>query len=281
MTTRRVGLLLHADRDTVQNLAADLIGSLESRGVDVFELDPQEPVPSMDLLVVLGGDGTMLRAAELAHGAGIPILGVNLGRVGFLAEAEPTDLQTIADWVARGDWLYEVRITLDVQVLRRGEPVWASFALNEVAVEKADRALMTELRVDVDGAPVMAWSGDGLLAATPTGSTAYAFSAGGPVIWPTADVMAVVPISAHALFARPLVLAPNSRLDVVVLDGPAVITCDGRRTFDVDQGDVVEIVRGHESVRFARLHQTSFTQRLVAKFHLPTVGWRARRDQDA
>lgn len=279
--SRRIGMLLHADRASVLELAERLKSKLQSHGVQLVEVDPELPLPQLDLLVVLGGDGTMLRAAELTHGSGTPILGVNLGRVGFLAEAEPTDLETVATWVAQAQWQIEQRISLDLTVLRAGGVAWQSFALNEVAVEKADRSLMTELRVDVDRTPVMTWLGDGLLAATPTGSTAYAFSAGGPIVWPTADVIAVVPISAHALFARPLVLAPNSELSVRVLDGPAVVTCDGRREFALETGDRLEIRRGTELVKFARLHETPFTDRLVAKFQLPTVGWRQRRQLDA
>lgn len=281
MSSRRVGLFLHTDREAVAAISDELVSVLRGRGIEVAVIDPAGDLPTgLDLVVVLGGDGTMLRAAELVHGQRLPILGINLGRVGFLAEAERADLQEIAEWVASGSWQLERRITLDVQ---SGGPggTWSSFALNEVAIEKSDRAMMTELRVVIDGSPVMAWAGDGLIVSTPTGSTAYAFSSGGPVIWPTADVIEVVPISAHALFARPLVLSPQTVVEVEVLEGPAIATCDGRRVFDLVEGDRLRIVRGAEEVVFARLHPTTFTNRLVHKFRLPTSGWRAQRDSDA
>lgn len=278
----RVGLFLHADATTVADAATELQARLAAHEVSVRHLQSEhEDASELELIVVLGGDGTMLRAAELAHRHGLPLLGVNLGRVGFLAEAEPADLETVAKRVAERAWELETRITLELSVARGGRSVWDSFALNEVALEKAGSALMTELRVAVSGTPVMALAGDGLIVSTPTGSTAYAFSAGGPVIWPTADVLEVAPICAHALFARPLVVDPAAVVEVEVLEGPAAATCDGRRVFDLQVGDRIVVRRGPKPIGFARLTQTPFTDRLVAKFHLPTEGWRARRDSDA
>lgn len=278
----QVGLFLHADVSTVAGAAAELRGRLSEHGVDVRQVvSEHEDASDLDLVVVLGGDGTMLRAAELAHRHGLPLLGVNLGRVGFLAEAEPADLETVAKRVAERDWELETRITLGLSISRDGSDVWQSFALNEVAIEKSGHALMTELRVAVSGTPVMALAGDGLIVSTPTGSTAYAFSAGGPVIWPTADVLEVAPICAHALFARPLVVDPTAIVEVEVLEGPAAATCDGRRVFELEVGDRLTITRGAQPIGFARLTQTPFTDRLVVKFKLPTEGWRARRETDA
>lgn len=282
MTKRTVGLLLHNDRASVARVCAELCSELERFGVTAVEVSLEAPLdPTIELLVVLGGDGTILRAAEMVHGRNLPILGVNMGRVGFLAEAEPTDLGHVAEQIAVGDWRLEHRITLDLQIVRNGSIHGTSFALNEIAIEKSDHAMMTEVRVEIDGTAVMAWPGDGLIASTPTGSTAYAFSAGGPVVWPTADVIELVPISAHALFARPLVLSPESEVAIEILAGPAIATCDGRREFDLVEGDVLRVLRGTERVSFARLHATSFTDRLVKKFHLPTQSWRVQRDSDA
>ena len=278
----QVGLFLHADAATVADAASELSNRLREHGVAVRHLTSEhEDASDLDLVVVLGGDGTMLRAAELAHGHGLPLLGVNLGRVGFLAEAEPADLETVAKRVAERDWELETRITLDLRVTRAGKVVWQSFALNEVAIEKSGPALMTELRVAVSGTPVMALAGDGLIVSTPTGSTAYAFSAGGPVIWPTADVLEVAPICAHALFSRPLVVDRTALVEVEVLAGPASATCDGRREFELEIGDELQVTRGANPIGFARLTQTPFTDRLVVKFKLPTEGWRSRRDSDA
>jgi NAD+ kinase len=227
--------------------------------------------------VVVGGDGTLLRAAELARGSGTPLLGVNLGHVGFLAEAEAEDLALVIDRVVSGSYTVEPRLAVDVSVRRNGAEVIADWALNEASVEKAERERMIELVVGVDGHPLSRWGADGVVCATPTGSTAYAFSAGGPVVWPEVAALLLVPLSAHALFARPIVTSPDSVL-AVDLAGPAagVLWCDGRRTHDLAPGDRIEVRRSAEPVLLARLHETPFTGRLVAKFDLPVEGWRGR-----
>lgn len=280
--TRSVGFFRHIDSETATAAAKELHQHLTDLGVVVTDLS-QDSVqqPGLELIVVLGGDGTVLRAAELAHAWQVPILGVNLGRIGFLAEAEATDLRTIAQSVAAGEWSTESRLTVSVQVWRDGAQIWQSFALNEAAIEKSGEALMTESRVLVDGTPVLTLAGDGLMVATPTGSTAYAFSAGGPVIWPTVEVLEVAPICAHALFTRPLVVAPTSIVTVELLEGPATLACDGRRFLELEVGDSIECSRGDQPIVFARLRPGTFADRLVAKFHLPTVGWRQRRAEDA
>ena len=280
MSDKRFGFFLHADAAAVERPAHELRAHLEALGVEVIDLDQSEN-PGVELIIVLGGDGTILRAAELAHAWRVPIYGVNLGRVGFLAEAESTDLLTVARRLASGEWTSEERITLDLEVHRGATAVWRTFALNEAAIEKSGDALMTEMRVLVAKTPVLALAGDGLIVSTPTGSTAYAFSAGGPVIWPTAQVLEVAPICAHALFTRPLVLDPTSPLAVEILEGPAVVTCDGRRVFELEEGDVLRLQKGATSIIFARSNEIEFSERLVAKFKLPTVGWRQQRASDA
>jgi NAD+ kinase len=231
-----------------------------------------------DAVVVLGGDGTLLRAAELARASGAPIVGVNLGHVGFLAEAEPEDMAFVIDAVVHQRWHVEERLALDVRV-RLGEDVIAStWALNEVSVEKLARQRMIEIVMEVDGRPLSRWGCDGVVCATPTGSTAYAFSAGGPVLWPEVAAMVVVPLSAHALFARPLVIAPTSVIGMELQPGSqAVMWADGRRTIEIPEGARIDI-RSHErTVPLARLIDAPFTDRLVAKFALPVDGWRGRR----
>jgi len=229
-----------------------------------------------EIVIALGGDGTLLRAAELARPVGVPLLGINLGRVGFLAEAEVDNLdQAVANVVARR-YTVEERMTVDVTAEVDGRTVARSWALNEITVEKGRRERMLELRVEVDGRPLSRYGCDGVICATPTGSTAYAFSAGGPVVWPEVAALLVVPISAHALFSRPLVTAPTSTV-VIAVDpyAPmAVLTCDGRRTFDLPPSARVTVRRGTRPVRVVRLDPRSFTERLVAKFGLPVEGWR-------
>ncbi|MEV1009759.1 NAD kinase [Streptomyces sp. NPDC049881] len=255
----------------------DLPGSAE-RIVKTAPTDDgaRAAVEGCELLVVLGGDGTLLRGAEFSRATGVPLLGVNLGRVGFLAEAERDDLDQVVDRVVRRDYEVEERMTLDVTVLVDGGTRHTDWALNEASVEKAARERLLEVVTEVDGRPVSGFGGDGVVCATPTGSTAYAFSAGGPVVWPEVEALLMVPISAHALFAKPLVTAPGSVLAVEVRPGtgPGVLWCDGRRTVELPAGARVEVRRGAVPVRLARLHHAPFTDRLVAKFALPVAGWR-------
>lgn len=254
---------------------------------DVVRSDPMDPAGSdagadgvaagCELALVIGGDGTILRAAEITRGSGIPVLGVNLGHVGFLAEAEPDDVRSTVQAIAERRYSAEDRLTLDVQVFRGGEVVSRTFALNEASVEKAARERMLEVVVEVDGRPLSRWGCDGVVCATPTGSTAYNFSAGGPVVWPGVEALLMVPISAHALFARPLVVAPTSVLAVELLGtapGAGVLWCDGRRAVELPPGARIEVRRGERPVRLVRLHEAPFTDRLVAKFGLPVEGWR-------
>lgn len=195
---------------------------------------------------MLGGDGTLLRGAEFARASGVPMLGVNLGRVGFLAEAERDDLDKVVDRVVNRAYEVEERMTVDVVVHRNGDIVHTDWALNEAAVQKAGAEKLLEVVLEIDGRPVTGFGCDGIVLSTPTGSTAYAFSAGGPVVWPEVEALLMVPISAHALFAKPLVTSPDSVLAVEVLPHvpPGVLWCDGRRTVELPPGARVEVRRG-------------------------------------
>jgi NAD+ kinase len=251
----------------------------EASDLDLPEVNPVSGVDAangVEIVFALGGDGTFLRAAELARPAGAPLLGINLGRVAFLAEAEISNLdQAVRDVVSRA-YSVDERLTIEVSATLGGEVIAQSWALNEVTVEKAAPERMLELMVDVDGRPLSRYGCDGVICATPTGSTAYAFSAGGPVVWPRVEALLLVPISAHALFSRPLVTAPDSRISVVVdpYTSQAQLCCDGRRVFDLPPGAHVTVRRGLTPVRVAELRPQPFTDRLVAKFGLPVQGWR-------
>ncbi|GAA4719450.1 NAD kinase [Phytohabitans rumicis] len=291
MSGRSALLVTHTGRqdstDHARTVAADLIAAgFEVRVVaeEVADLGLPEVTPvggpeaadGVEIVFALGGDGTFLRAAELARPAAAPLLGINLGKVGFLAEAEIHDLdQAVRDVVSRS-YTVDERLTLDVVAEVDGAPIAESWALNEVTVEKGQRAHMLELLVDVDGRPLSRYGCDGVLCATPTGSTAYAFSAGGPVVWPEVEALLLVPISAHALFSRPLVTAPTSTFVITVdpYTSFAALCCDGRRVFDLPPGARVTVKRGELSVRIVRLGKEPFTDRLVAKFALPVGGWR-------
>jgi NAD+ kinase len=295
MTEKRSVLLVtHTGRPGAVRSAQLVLNRLAEAGISARVLDSEAedlrcagvdvtPVcgaaaEGAEMVIVLGGDGTLLRAAELARPSGTPLLGVNLGHVGFLAEAERADLAATVDKVASRAYDVEERMTVDVVVRENGDVTQSGWALNEASVEKASRQRMLEVVAEIDGRPLSRWGCDGVVCATPTGSTAYAFSAGGPVVWPEVEALLVVPISAHALFARPMVVSPRSvvALELLPATSGGVLWCDGRRQIEVPPGARIEVRRGELPVRLARLHQTPFTDRLVTKFGLPVAGWRGR-----
>ena len=249
--------------------------------VDILGVDVQSD--QLEIVIVLGGDGTILRAAELVRGTGAPIVGVNLGHVGFLAESERDGLRATVERALSGEYHVEERVTLQVDVVVGHEVVYSSWALNEATIEKASRERMLEVVTEVDGRPLSSFGCDGVVVATPTGSTAYSFSGGGPIVWPDVDALLMVPLSAHALFSRPIVVGPDCTLAIEVLrrtSGVGVLWCDGRRTHDLPPGARVEVRRSSDPVRVARLKDAPFTDRLVAKFQLPVAGWRGPATED-
>jgi NAD+ kinase len=322
---RAVLLVTHAGKPQALSSARFVADRLIAAGLTVRVLSPEaaelrcpavevppgpEAATGTEIVIVVGGDGTLLRAAELARPAGVPLLGVNLGHVGFLAEAGPDDLAWTVDRVVARRYHVERRMTIDVTLRHNGTTMAATWALNEATVEKTPRVGMLEVVTEVDGRPLSRLHCDGVICATPTGSTAYAFSAGGPVVWPEVEALLLVPICAHALFAGPMVIAPASTLAVEVIGGSArtpvalpglgvdtgrgrgevtgaVLWCDGRRRVELPPGSRVEVRRGARPVLLARLNRNEtdigagagapFTDRLVAKFELPVTGWRGRQ----
>jgi NAD+ kinase len=230
-------------------------------------------LPEIEAAVVLGGDGTMLRAAEVAYARDIPLLGVNLGHVGFLSEVERSQIADVIHAVVNKSYVIDPRITLGYAVERDGKTVATGWALNEVTVER-ERATMVELFLEIDNRPISRWGCDGLICSTPTGSTAYAFSAGGPVLWPAVDALVVLPISAHALFSRPLVISPTSVIAVGIESAEAFLSADAIRKFPLVAGDRVVVTKDSRIIQLAHLNNTLFSDRLVAKFKLPVEGWR-------
>jgi NAD+ kinase len=283
---RAVLLVAHTSRRQIITLANRAAAQLQAAGVEVRMLpdeasacvseavrivDAPHAAEDCELVIALGGDGTFLRAAELSRPAGVPMIGVNLGHVGFLAEADPESLDAAVEAIVARRYRVEERVTVDAEILLDGAPIAQAWALNEASLERTNRERMLEIAVAVDGRPLLRFGCDGLLCSTPTGSTAYAFSAGGPIIWPDVDALLVVPNAAHALFARPIIVAPTSVVDVdLVSQGhEAVLSCDGRRSLAVPAGARVRIRRGARSVKIARLGDLSFSDRLVSKFQLP------------
>lgn len=295
--TREALLIVHSGRKANQEVATGVVRRLAHAGIRLrifadewLELPVDlpagmEPIPvepraeaaeGAEVVLVLGGDGTLLRAAEFARPAGIPLLGVNLGRVGFLAEADPESLDDAVNAVIECDYHVEERATLEAAVVVNGGPLRRTWALNEACVEKTSRERILDVVLEVDGRPLTGFGCDGVLCATPTGSTAYTFSAGGPVVWPEVRALLLMPLAAHALFARPVVISPASAvaIEVDARGYPAVLVCDGRRTIPVPPGARVELAQGSLPVRLVRLREQSFTDRLVRKFALPVRGWR-------
>lgn len=300
MNERNILVVAHAGRDDTVAAARRVIGLLRSAGArpvlspddradltavdgdfgDVDALGEVVAVDDLELAIVLGGDGTILRAAELVRGGSAPVLGINMGHVGFLAEIDRDDMDDAVHRVIARDYDVEERLALSVRVKdAAGTVVYETWALNEATVEKASRERMIEVVVEIDGRPLSSFGCDGMVVSTPTGSTAYNFSAGGPVIWPSVAAIAVIPLSAHALFARPLVVSPDASVAIEMLErtaGTGILWCDGRRSHDLPPGARVVIRRSSRPVRLARLHPTAFTNRLVRKFRLPVEGWRGQ-----
>lgn len=275
--TRRILVVVNPHRADAAHAAALVTSELEAEGIEVqTEFDPPHDA-QVEAVVVLGGDGTILHAAALTRGTGIPLLGINLGHVGFLAEAEREDIKHAVQRLVAGDYAVEERGTLEVLVKQPDGTTQTGWALNEAAVERANMRRTVELAIEVDGRPVSTFGCDGVVIATATGSTAYAFSAGGPILWPNVDALLFVPLAAHALFARPLVVGPQSWFAVEVTErsgSEAQVVLDGSRAIDVQRGGRVEVRGGVHPVRLARMSEAPFTERLVRKFSLPVNGWR-------
>jgi len=272
--TRRILIASHPFRPEAVQAAEVARQALVDQGVEVLTRMDGEPI---EAVIVLGGDGTLLRAARDTRGSGAPLLGVNLGHVGFLAELEREDIHHAAACLARGEYWTEQRRTVEVTIHHPDSSIQHGWALNEVTVERMEMLGTLDVAVGVDGRPLSSFGCDGVVVATPTGSTAHAFSGGGPVVWPEVEAILVVPLAAHALFARPLVLGPHSHVTVQVLEqspAEAVLVLDGAEMVDVRRGARIEVRMSDEVVHLARTSDAPFTERLVRKFGLPTVGWR-------
>ncbi len=283
MTSRSAILVINATRDEAVKAATTLTSLLSAADftcstaseVSISGLSKvsNEDLPDAEIVIVLGGDGTILRGAEISRPRNIPLLGVNLGHVGFMAEVEKLSLESVAKSVVEKSYTTDPRMLLSYSVERGGNEIASGWALNEVTIARTE-STMVELMVQVDRRPLSRWGCDGLIAATPTGSTAYAFSAGGPILWPNLDAVVLLPISAHALFARPMVISPQSEIVVEIESAQAVLSADALRESALQKGDRVRIIGGSTDVLLAHVKQTLFTDRLVAKFKLPVEGWR-------
>ena len=276
---KSVLLVTHLHRVEAAAAAKELNTLLTAKSIKVFSTLPTLDIPeykqneSVDLAVVLGGDGTMLRAAQLFRGKNVPILGINLGHVGFLAEIERPALSEIAQAISDNSFTVEERMSLNYQLIRDGKQIETGWALNEVLVERNDHQ-MIDLFVQIDHRPLSRWWCDSVICATPTGSTAYAFSAGGPVVWPEVDAVVLLPLAAHALFSRPMVVSPKSEIVLDLGSDSADLNSDGIRRTKLQKNDRIILTSDKEDVLLAHIKAATFTDRLVAKFKLPVEGWR-------
>jgi NAD+ kinase len=276
---KTVLLVTHPTRPEAISTANELTKLLTDKQINVFATIKTDGAndfkasDQIDLAVVLGGDGTMLRAAEIFRGKQVPILGINLGHVGFLAEIERPSLNEIVDAIASGTFSIEERMSLNYQLLRGGKVIQSGWALNEVLVERNDHQ-MIDLFVQIDHRPLSRWWCDAVICATPTGSTAYAYSAGGPVVWPEVDALVLLPLAAHALFSKPMVVSPHSEIAIDLESDSADLNADGIRRTKLQKNDRIVLTSDKEDVLLAHIKPATFTDRIVAKFKLPVEGWR-------
>ena len=276
---KTVLLVTHPTRPEAISTANELTKLLTGKQINVFATIKTDGAndfkasDQIDLAVVLGGDGTMLRAAEIFRGKQVPILGINLGHVGFLAEIERPSLTEIVDAIASGTFSIEERMSLSYQLLRGGKVIESGWALNEVVVERNDHQ-MIDLFVQIDHRPLSRWWCDAVICATPTGSTAYAYSAGGPVVWPEVDALVLLPLAAHALFSKPMVVSPKSEIAIDLESDSADLNADGIRRTKLQKNDRIVLTSDKEDILLAHIKPATFTDRIVAKFKLPVEGWR-------
>ena len=287
----RVLIVTHPLREDVAQLAEKLSAALHEAGVAarIHRGDPTalcesgavvvEGAPA-DLVLSLGGDGTVLRSAKMAAEADIPLLGVNFGKVGFLAEAETGELETVVSRLLEGDYSVEDRTALAVELQDpEGKTTATSWAFNDIAVEKSEPARMLELFIEIDGTRISRYGCDGVICASPTGSTAHAMSAGGPVVWPDVDALVIVPMNAHALFAKPMVVHSSSKICIGIesVGTTGVLVADGKQVAELSSNTTVTIRRSKRPVKLVRMSGRSFPSRLVSKLSLPVDGWRNGR----
>jgi len=272
-------LVVHPFREEALSAAVAFIEQLKNRGfsvysnIDINGASKFTNQTKIEIALVLGGDGTILRAAELVKDDQVPVLGVNLGHVGFLAEIEKPSIAEVVQAIVNKDYKTEDRMILGYRLIRDNKEIATGWALNEVTIERNDHQ-MIEVFAQIDHRPLSRWGCDAVICATPTGSTAYAFSAGGPVVWPEVEALVLVPLAAHALFARPMVVSPKSEIVIDLESESADLNADGIRRIKLQANDRVILTSDQSDVKLAHIKNANFADRLVAKFKLPVEGWR-------
>jgi NAD+ kinase len=280
---RVVGIVPHRDRPVAHDLARHAARRLRELGVEVrvpaadagaaglSELGADEDTfaAGLDLAISLGGDGTMLRTVDLAYETGAAILGVNIGQLGYLTEVEPVDVDAALDRLLAGEYEVDERMVLEVTVASEATAGGRWWALNEAVIEKEQHGRLVRLDVSINGAYFTTYAADGVIVATPTGSTAYSFSAGGPIVSPQHRCVLLTPVSPHMLFDRALVLGPDEELRFRVTGDRAVVfTVDGSDHGSLAPGDEVTCTAGPKPARIVTFGLRDFHQLLKAKFGL-------------
>jgi NAD+ kinase len=281
---RRVGVVVHPGRPPAVELGKQLVGWADEHGIelrtlasergsigqDVPSVEPEAFADGLDLVVALGGDGTLLRAVRMVLTEQVPVLGVNAGRLGFLAEVEPAGLGAALAAVSAARYRVERRTTLAARVLVGDREIAEDLAVNDVVLEKAARERLAAVAVCLgDGGPFARYAADGVMVASPTGSTAYSFSAGGPIVSPRLDALLLTPIAPHMVFNRSLVLHPDEVVRLEVLpDNPVIVSVDGRAARELPPGAVVEVRRGRHDALLVRVERADFYRLVRSKFRL-------------
>jgi NAD+ kinase len=241
---------------------------IQSLGLDV-DLCTESDIASAELVLSIGGDGTMLRSVTMLNGAAVPVLGINMGLLGYLAEVEPENLVSSLERFFAGDYEIEKRLVIDVDVVKNDGSTTQWRALNEASFEKERTGQTVRLAVSIDGARFTTFQADGLLVATPTGSTAYSLSARGPVVSPTLEAMLLTPLAPHMLFDRSLVLGPTETIRIDVDGSRSVgLAIDGQEVASLEGGESVTCSASDRPALFVRMQPQRFHQILKAKFGL-------------
>lgn len=276
---RRILIITHKYRDNAKELALKATHELNKYGIEVLHTKDlkQDTNIDIELILVLGGDGSILSAAHYARKYNVPLIGINLGHIGFLAEMNPEDINIVVKKIVDKDYIIEERSTLEVDIYKPDGTVETDWAINEAALIRTDSIHPAYVSVGVDNEPISSFGCDGIIFSTPTGSTAYSFSCGGPIVWPGVDALIMIPIAAHALFTRPMIVGKNSVMQLSVHSNQwadLAICCDGIRTKIIPENSQICAHTGAIPIKLARMTDTPFSARLVAKFNLQVEGWR-------
>jgi len=256
----RFALEVRQGRDKALEFAKALESIIDSHGGEVVSTGSGVP----DMVLAVGGDGTMLAAVQVALRSDVPVLGFNLGTIGFLTEAEPDQADTVIRRLIAGEFEVDERMTVSATVGER-----TATGVNDVVVEKVDSQRLIDLEVKIDSAPFLTYRADGLIVSTPTGSTAYSFSAGGPLVDPALEALVLAPVAAHSLFDRPLVVPASSQIEITVgTDRPVKVSVDKISLGHLAMGDTVAVARGSSPARFVTFGNRRFPSLVTEKFGL-------------